>query len=169
MIIRIELRHDGGAIRRTVSAAFGQEGEADLVDALRDSGDAALSLVAEDGGDIAGHIVFSRLQAPARCLALAPFSCLARPITTVASASPPTSPNASRRPTPRPISWPWNSRPARWTKKAERLSTRPRSEPWTVPPFPAPDSQAINRVRVTAAPVNLRLGRLGPHCFDILG
>ncbi len=74
MIIRIEAPHDRPAIRRTVTAAFGQEAEADLVDALRASGDAAISLVAEDGGNIVGHILFSKLQAPERCLALAPVS-----------------------------------------------------------------------------------------------
>ena len=47
---------------------------AGLVDALREAGDAVMSLVAEDGGEIVGHILFSRLQAPEQCLGLAPVS-----------------------------------------------------------------------------------------------
>ena len=72
MIIRDERDGDISAVRRVVSAAFGQEDEADLVDALRESGDTVISLVAEDDGEIVGHVVFSKLQAPERCLALAP-------------------------------------------------------------------------------------------------
>ncbi|MFQ5466770.1 MAG: GNAT family N-acetyltransferase, partial [Kiloniellaceae bacterium] len=49
-----------------------QMAEADLVDALRASGEAVISLVAEDGDGIVGHILFSKLQAPAGYLALAP-------------------------------------------------------------------------------------------------
>jgi putative acetyltransferase len=59
--IRVERPDDTGAIRAVQSAAFGQPDEADLVDALRESGDAVLSLVAEIGGRIVGHVLFSRL------------------------------------------------------------------------------------------------------------
>ncbi len=74
MQIRDETPTDAPAIRRVVEAAFGQADEADLVDALRTSGDVVISLVAEDGNQIVGHILLSRLQAPDRCLALAPVS-----------------------------------------------------------------------------------------------
>lgn len=65
---------DRDAIRAVVEASFGGPAEADLVDALNDSGDAAISLVAAAGGEIAGHILFSRLEAPFPALALAPVS-----------------------------------------------------------------------------------------------
>lgn len=74
MIIREEAPSDASTVRRVTELAFGQPSEADLVEALQASGDAALSLVAEDGGEIVGHMLFSRLQAPDRCLALAPVS-----------------------------------------------------------------------------------------------
>jgi putative acetyltransferase len=61
-------------IRDEALAAFGQAVEADLVDALRESGDAVISLVAEEDGEIVGHILFSKLQAPDQCVALAPVS-----------------------------------------------------------------------------------------------
>ncbi|HKQ77999.1 MAG TPA: N-acetyltransferase, partial [Blastocatellia bacterium] len=38
---------------------FGRPAEADLVDALRRNGKAAISLVAEDDGRVVGHILFS--------------------------------------------------------------------------------------------------------------
>jgi putative acetyltransferase len=74
MIIRDETRGDVSAVRRVVAAAFGRAAEADLVDALRESGDAVLSLVAEDEGEIVGHSLFSKLRAPGQCIALAPVS-----------------------------------------------------------------------------------------------
>ena len=74
MMIRDETRKDVSAVRRVVVAAFDQAAEADLVDALRESDDAVISLVAEDDGEIIGHIMFSRLQAPDQCVALAPVS-----------------------------------------------------------------------------------------------
>ena len=52
---------DAAAIRAVHLAAFAQRNEADLVDALRDSGEAVLSMVAEDEGRIVGHVLFSRL------------------------------------------------------------------------------------------------------------
>ena len=74
MIVRDETRKDEAAVRRVIVAAFDQVAEADLLDGLRDSGDAVISLVAEDADEIVGHILFSKLQAPDRCLALAPVS-----------------------------------------------------------------------------------------------
>jgi putative acetyltransferase len=74
MIIRDETRRDPAAVRQVTVAAFDRTLEADLVEALRGSGDAAISLVAEDDGEIVGHVMFSKLQAPDRCLALAPVS-----------------------------------------------------------------------------------------------
>ncbi|MBC8270372.1 MAG: N-acetyltransferase [Rhodospirillaceae bacterium] len=71
-MIREENAADIPAIKNVVLAAFGQTEEAGLVDALRQSGDTALSLVAEEDGEITGHILFSILQAPEGYLALAP-------------------------------------------------------------------------------------------------
>lgn len=61
LIIRPAKSEDRDAIRRIEERAFGQPGEAALVDRLVAGGDAVLELVAERRGDIAGHILFSRL------------------------------------------------------------------------------------------------------------
>jgi putative acetyltransferase len=61
MIIRPETPADIAAIHAVGTAAFGQRGEADLVDALRRDGDLVLSLVAELDGAVIGHAGFSRL------------------------------------------------------------------------------------------------------------
>lgn len=74
MQIRDQTPDDASSIRSVVAAAFGQAHEADLVEALRASGDSVISLVAEQDGKIAGHILFSKLRAPEDCLALAPLS-----------------------------------------------------------------------------------------------
>ncbi|MDP6473359.1 MAG: N-acetyltransferase [Alphaproteobacteria bacterium] len=74
MIIRDESRDDIRAVRQVIVAAFGRAEEADLVDMLRQSGDAVISLVAEDDGEIVAQVMFSRLRAPAHCVALAPVS-----------------------------------------------------------------------------------------------
>ena len=57
--IREERPGDEPAVHRVNDLAFGQPAEADLVDALRRGGAAALSLVAEDRGAITGHILFT--------------------------------------------------------------------------------------------------------------
>jgi putative acetyltransferase len=59
MIVRPEKSEDIPAIRIVNELAFGRPAEADLVDALRRNGKAAISLVAEDDGRIVGHILFS--------------------------------------------------------------------------------------------------------------
>jgi putative acetyltransferase len=72
--IRGETAGDRAPIHDLIMRAFGQPDEADLVDRLRGDGDAALSLVAEKDGRLAGHILFSPMTAPFRALALAPLS-----------------------------------------------------------------------------------------------
>jgi putative acetyltransferase len=61
--MHVELREehpaDAPAIHRLNTAAFGTDAEARLVDALRDSGGLTLSLVAQVGGELVGHIAFS--------------------------------------------------------------------------------------------------------------
>ena len=72
MIIRKEREDDRLAVREIHRLAFSGDAEGKLVDDLRDSGDAAISLVAEQEGQIVGHVLFSKLEAPMRALALAP-------------------------------------------------------------------------------------------------
>ncbi|WP_299352288.1 N-acetyltransferase [uncultured Shimia sp.] len=72
MIIRGYTNSDGRAVRDLLTRAFGQPDEADLVQALRETGDMALELVAESRKKILGHVALSRLQAPKGWLALAP-------------------------------------------------------------------------------------------------
>lgn len=78
--VRPETPADVDAIYRLNTVAFeGRTEEADLVDALRSSGDLLLSLVAARGGDVVGYIAFSRLivdtaAGPVGGVALAPVS-----------------------------------------------------------------------------------------------
>lgn len=61
MTIRAEAEADYRAIAEVTAAAFGQEDEARLVEAIRASEEFVpeLTLVAEDGGRILGHVMFS--------------------------------------------------------------------------------------------------------------
>jgi putative acetyltransferase len=61
MVIRPETTADHEAIRHINRLAFGQDAEARLVDALREGGYIRLSLVAERGDQIVGHVLFSDL------------------------------------------------------------------------------------------------------------
>ena len=79
LLIREEQPQDRAAIHRVVESAFGQSLEARLVDRLREDGYFRLSLVAETGGKIVGHLLFSQLAivSPERtidALALAPLA-----------------------------------------------------------------------------------------------
>ncbi len=76
IVIRPERPADIPVIHALVAAAFPADDEARLVDALRDAGDAAISLVAEDGGEIIGHVLFSPMTAPFTALGLAPVATL---------------------------------------------------------------------------------------------
>jgi putative acetyltransferase len=62
----IEIRHeqpgDVDAIRVVNQRAFGQDQEANIVDALRASGAAMLSLVVVLDNQIVGHIMYSPIQ-----------------------------------------------------------------------------------------------------------
>ena len=59
LTIRPERSVDADAIRAVTAAAFPTPAEAALVDALRRQQAAVISLVAEDGGQVVGHILFS--------------------------------------------------------------------------------------------------------------
>jgi putative acetyltransferase len=81
IVIRPEGAGDIVAIRHVNEQAFGRADEADLVDRLRRSGKAVISLVAEADGEIVGHILFSTVlietrAGPATCLGLAPMAVL---------------------------------------------------------------------------------------------
>lgn len=80
MRVRAESGADVPTTREVVAAAFGEEPVADLLDALRES-DAwrDLSFVAEENGEVVGHVSFNRgwLDAPQRLvevLVLSPLS-----------------------------------------------------------------------------------------------
>ncbi len=60
--VREEMTHDRVGIRKTCRAAFGGHEEENLVDALRRDGDVVASLVAVEGNNVLGHILFSRLD-----------------------------------------------------------------------------------------------------------
>lgn len=70
--LRAETPADIPAIHALHKAAFDGDLEARLVDALREDGEHVLSLVADCGGDIVGHLLLTELDAPFRALALAP-------------------------------------------------------------------------------------------------
>jgi putative acetyltransferase len=70
--IRDEAPRDHGAIREVLRLAFSGDAEGKLVDDLRKTDDVAIALIAERQGQILGHVLFSRLEAPMRALALAP-------------------------------------------------------------------------------------------------
>ena len=87
MKIRPESPADIPFIREVHEQAFGSGQEAKLVDALRSDGSAILSLVAEDGDRIAGHVTFSRMDAPFPAVGLAPIGVVpARQRTGIGSA-----------------------------------------------------------------------------------
>jgi putative acetyltransferase len=74
MKIRAERAGDQQAVHRLTEDAFGQPDEARLIGMLRADGDVALSLVAEEGGVLLGHVLFSPMTALVPVLGLAPLS-----------------------------------------------------------------------------------------------
>jgi putative acetyltransferase len=82
MLVRAERTHDHGAVRAVHQRAFGGghgTTVARLVDALRRGDPEALSLVCDEAGQVAGHIMFSRclLDAPRRLIEVQVLSPLA--------------------------------------------------------------------------------------------
>jgi putative acetyltransferase len=81
LLIREETDRDHEAVRLVNRLAFGKDAEARLVDALRDGGFSRVSLVAEQDGQVVGHILFSDLSnvtasGTVAALALAPMAVL---------------------------------------------------------------------------------------------
>lgn len=62
-MIRYATPKDRAAIAAVVEAAFGRPAEARLVERLRDESDSMFELVAEEAGEVVGHVMFSRLWA----------------------------------------------------------------------------------------------------------
>lgn len=82
IVIRCEKVQDEAAVRSVNLSAFSHSEEADLVDRLRHEGVVLLSLVALIGGQIVGHILFSRMwidtaSGSVPAVALAPMAVLA--------------------------------------------------------------------------------------------
>ena len=61
MIIRLERTEDFKEIRNINIEAFDTETEANLVEALRNSGIPIISLIAEERGILVGHVLFSQV------------------------------------------------------------------------------------------------------------
>jgi putative acetyltransferase len=77
LTIRFEREGDAAAIREVNQTAFATPAEADLVDRLRRLEASVVSLVAQDGGSLVGHILFSRVslgREPRPILGLAPMA-----------------------------------------------------------------------------------------------
>ncbi len=64
MKIRIEREGDREAVHAVNTAAFESSAEAHLVDALRQQSQPIVSLVAEEDGEVVGHIMFSVVTLP---------------------------------------------------------------------------------------------------------
>ena len=80
-LIRSASSADAAAIRAVHLAAFPTAAEADLVGRLEADGDAVLSLLAERDGDVAGHVLLSRMRVSGdgrdyRALGLGPVAVL---------------------------------------------------------------------------------------------
>jgi len=78
MIVRTEQPGDHDAVRALNVAAFGTPAEADLVDTLRAQARPAISLVAEQGGQVVGHIMLTPVSLAgdpqAKIIGLAPMA-----------------------------------------------------------------------------------------------
>jgi putative acetyltransferase len=73
MIIRVEKPEDDVGIRHINTEAFDTDTEANLIDALRKNGIPLISLVAEENGELVGHIFFSpvTLEGHSCCISVA--------------------------------------------------------------------------------------------------
>jgi putative acetyltransferase len=74
MIVGEEHERHYAAVRQLHIEAFPTLAEADLVEQLRRSGDAVISLAAFDGERVVGHAMFSAMRAPFKALGLGPVS-----------------------------------------------------------------------------------------------
>ncbi|MEZ5838043.1 MAG: N-acetyltransferase [Geminicoccaceae bacterium] len=70
--IRPFAQDDRPAVERLLTEAFPTPTESDLVDELRQAEDVIVELVAIEDGQLVGHVLLSRLNAPMHALALGP-------------------------------------------------------------------------------------------------
>jgi putative acetyltransferase len=77
MEIRGETADDIPCIRLLLAEAFPSCAEAGLVDRLREDDSGVFSLVAVSGGQLAGHVMLSRMVRPGGALGLAPVAVAA--------------------------------------------------------------------------------------------
>lgn len=77
-VVRLETRQDAAALDVLLRDAFGGDDEGRLLRRLRADGDLALSLVADAGGVLLGHVAMSPLQADAPSYLMAPVSVAAK-------------------------------------------------------------------------------------------
>jgi len=82
-IVREETPADAAGVRSVNEEAFGRPEEADIVEALRAAGAVTLSLVAVEGDDVIGHILFSPVtvetaQGPWPAVGLGPMAVVPR-------------------------------------------------------------------------------------------
>jgi len=76
VIMRQVCTQDHREVFQLVSAAFGTQDEAELVNNLRAKGEIRYDWLAEEKGKIIGHLALSEMLAPVKTLALAPVSVL---------------------------------------------------------------------------------------------
>lgn len=80
MLIRAENENDRDAVHAINASAFPTSAEAGLVNALRDQAQPIISLVAEDAGEVVGHIMFSPVSldgaSELKIMGLAPMAVL---------------------------------------------------------------------------------------------
>ena len=81
IVVRLEAPADRGAVFYVNECAFGRPAEALLVDRLRASADPVFSFVAEEAGQVVGHILFSPVEVASEggafpALGLAPMAVL---------------------------------------------------------------------------------------------
>jgi putative acetyltransferase len=74
MLVREERERHYAAVRQLHIDAFPTPAEADLVEQLRRSGDAIISLVVIEQERVVGHAMFSAMRAPSKALGLGPVS-----------------------------------------------------------------------------------------------
>jgi len=78
MLIRAEKENDRDAVYAVNASAFETLSEANLVDTLREQAHPVVSLVAEDNGEVVGHILFSPVFLPGypdlKAMGLAPMA-----------------------------------------------------------------------------------------------
>ena len=81
MTLRSEQPGDEAAIARVNDAAFGQADESRIIDAIRQAGRSNISLVAVDGSEVVGHILFTPVvvesaEPPVGVMGLGPMAVL---------------------------------------------------------------------------------------------